>query len=246
MGSSRERRRRGVSGRRTPAAPAGGGSRSLPTVPIVIAVGVIAIVGLIAFLIWQSGKEGGPANAAAADHELDPAPDKAGEYVNLPEIYGDERGPASYSGGAVGNTAPHVSGDVDYSEQGQPPAGGPHHAANCGEVPEDAPNTCGPAPWGLYREPWNASALIHNMEHGGTIIWYNTTDQDVIDDLEAFVLDNRNKLLVLAPYPAMDEEYVAITIWARRDLIPVSEYTRDFIDDFMDDWYCEFDPEGFC
>ena len=246
---SREKRRQGsVRSRRTPAASADASGPSIPTIPIVIFVGILAVVGLIAFLIWQSGKEAGPANAAAADHERDPAPDKAGEYVNLPEIYQDERGPASYSGGAVGNTAPHVSAEVDYEADGNsnPPAGGPHNAGVCGNDPEEAPRVCGPVPFGFYRAPWPAGALIHTMEHGGTIIWYNTTDQEVIDDLEDFVGDNRDKNLVLAPYPDMAEEHVAITIWARIDLIPVGEYSRDRIDDFMDDWYCEFDPEGFC
>ena len=88
--------------------------------------------------------------------------------------------------------------------------------------------------------------MLHNMEHGGTIIWYNTTDQEVIDDLEDFALSNRNKLIVVTPNQEMEEEHVAITIWSRIDLIPVSEYSRDRIDDFMDDWYCKFDPEGFC
>ncbi len=244
---SREKRRRGSTrSRRTPAASPGGSGPSIPTIPIVIAVGVIAVVALIGFLIWQNGKEASPANASAAAHERDPAPDKAGEHVNLPEIYQDERGLASYSGGDVPNTAPHVNEVVDYSDQGLPPAGGPHWSGGCGDDPVEAPQFCGPAPWGIYREPWVASTLIHNMEHGGTVIWYNTTDQEVIDDLEDFVSGNSDKLLVLAPYPEMEEEQVAITVWARRGLIPAGEYSREFIDDFMDDWYCEFDPEGFC
>jgi len=243
---SREKRRRGSTRRRrTPAASSGGG-RSIPMVPIVIALGVIAVVGLIVFLIVQSGKDAGPRNTRAARIEGNAAPDKAGEYVDLTEIYSDERGPASYAGGDVPNTAPHVNESVDYSAQGLPPVGGPHWAGPCSDSPSTSPAVCGPAPWGIYREPWDASTLVHNMEHGGTVIWYNTTDQDVIDDLEDFVDSNSDKLLVLAPYPDMEDETVAITVWARRDLIPVSEYSRKRIDNFMDDWYCEFDPEGFC
>ena len=88
--------------------------------------------------------------------------------------------------------------------------------------------------------------MIHSMKTGGPGIWYNTTDQDVIDDLEDFLNDNRDKNLVLTPYPEREAEHVAITIWSRIDLIPVSEYSRDRIEDFMDNWYCKFDPEGFC
>lgn len=248
---SREKRRRGSTRRlRTAAASSGGSGRSLPTIPIVIVGGVIAVAALIGFLIWQSGKEASPRNVAAAEHELDPAPDKAGDHVNLPEIYQDERGLATYaSDGSVPNTASHVTRDVDYVADGNsnPPAGGPHWGnGTCPPDPEDAPRFCGPVPVGIYREPWEASSLIHSMEHGGTVIWYNTTDQDVIDDLEDFANSNRDKFLVLTPYPEMEDESVAITIWSRLGLIPASGYSREFIDDFMDDWYCEFDPEGFC
>ena len=245
---SREKRRRG-STRRTPV-PANTGGRELPMVPILIVVGALAVGALIAFLIWQSGKDPGTANTSAVRHETDPAPDKAGVHVNLPEIYADERGNASYgSDGTVPNTAPHVTRDVDYEEDGNsnPPAGGPHWGSgSCSPDPTEASRFCGPVPFGFYREPWGASSLIHSMEHGGTVIWYNTTDQDVIDDLEDFLNDNKNKNLVLTPYPEMEAEHVAITIWSRVDLIPVGEYSRDRIDDFMDDWYCKFDPEGFC
>ncbi len=82
------------------------------------------------------------------------------------------------------------------------------------------------------------------MEHGGTIIWYNTTDQRIIDDMESFVQGVFP--VALSPYSDMEDETIAITVWSRIDLIPVTEYSRDRIDDFMDDWYCEFDPEGFC
>ena len=248
---SREKRRRGSTRRlRTADASSSGSGRSIPTIPIVIVVGVIAVVGLIGFLIWQSGKEASLGGGKAAEHELDPAPDKVGEYVNLPEIYEDERGLAKYaSDGSVPNTAPHVTRHVDYVADGNsnPPAGGPHWGSgSCGEDPEDARRFCGPAPWGAYRQPWERSTMLHNMEHGGTIIWYNTTDQEVIEDLEDFAQSNRNKLIVVTPNQEMEEEQVAITIWSRIGLIPASEYSRQFIDDFMDDWYCKFDPEGFC
>ena len=248
---SREKRRRGSTRRlRTAAESSGGSGRSLPTIPIVIAGGVIAVVALIAFLIWQSGKEPGSRFAGAAAVEASEDPDLPGLHVNLPEIYQDERGLASYgSDGSVPNTAPHVTRDVDYVADGNsnPPAGGPHWGNGaCPRDPEDAPRFCGPAPWGIYREPWPPQTLVHNMEHGGMIVWYNTTDQAVIDDLEDYVGGNSDKLLVLTPYAEMEAEHVAITIWSRIGLIPASEYSREFIDDFMDDWYCKFDPEGFC
>ena len=135
--------------------------------------------------------------------------------------------------------------DYDAVGNSNPPAGGPHWSGGCPRDPTEA-EECGPAPWGIYRDPWPAETVVHNMEHGGTAIWYNTTDQAVIDDLEDYVGGNSDKLLVLTPYAEMEAEHVAITIWSRIDLIPVSEYSRDRINAFMDAWYCAWDPEGFC
>ncbi len=191
------------------------------------------------------------ARATVQAIELDPAPGLPGEHVNLPEIYRDERGLASYgSDGSVPSTAPHVTVDVDYAGDGNsnPPAGGPHWAGACPRDPLEAPPFCGPAPWGIYRDPWPPETLVHNIEHGGTVIWYNTQDRSIIAEIEDLVQGKLEDgdLLVVAPYPEMEAEHVAITVWARIDLIPVSEYSRDRIDAFMDAWYCQWDPEDFC
>jgi hypothetical protein len=176
--------------------------------------------------------------------EADDDPDLPGEYVDLPEIYN------GYYGNDAGiNTAAHVEVFVDYSPQGLPPAGGPHWgSARCGETPATSPAFCGPAPWGIYREPWPAETLVHNMEHAGAVIWYNTADQSVIDDLESFADAHLadGMLLVLAPYPDMDAETIAITVWSRRDKFSAGDYDADRLQDFLDVLYCRFDPEQFC
>lgn len=232
---SRQRRSAGAgSGRRTPV-PSG-------MVPILVVVVIAAVAGLILYLIFQQGGEASDGFGDDARIEGDLAPDKPGEHIDLQGIYD------GFYGNRDGNsTAPHVStADVDYSEQGLPPAGGPHWSGACTDDPESSPAICGPAPFGIYRTPWQAETLIHNMEHGGTVIWYDTTDQAFIDELEEFVKDNSDKLLVLAPFPDMEDESVAITVWARRDKFPVSEYSLNRIKEFMDAFYCKFDPEDFC
>ena len=222
--------------------PSGDGTRSIPMVPILVIVGVAVVAAVIGYLIWQSGRDPGDGFGKAARIEADLAPDKPGEHIDLQGIYD-----GFYGNREGSSTAPHVSTrDVDYSEQGLPPAGGPHWAGACGRDADSSPVTCGPAPWGFFLTPWRPETLIHNMEHGGTIIWYNTTDQAIIDDLRDFAEDNQDKLLVLTPFPDMEDESVAITVWARRDIFPVSEYSRDRIEDFMDAFYCKFDPEDFC
>ncbi len=245
MSSSRERKRRGASrSRRTPdASSSGGGGPSIPTIPVIIGAGVILVVALIAFLIWQSGKEPGSQFDDAAEIESREDPELPGEHVALPEIYQDERGLALYgSDGSVPNTAPHVTTDVDYVGDGNsnPPAGGPHWAGGCPRDPEEA-GRCGPAPWGIYREPWAPQTLVHNMEHGGMIVWYNTTDQEIIDDLESFVQDLFP--VVLTPYPDMEDETIAVTTWGRIDKFPVSEYTQDRLREFEEVHNCRFNPE---
>lgn len=239
---SRQKRRSGGSARsrRTAVRPQGSG-RQLPLVPIIAVVGIAVVVGLIAYLIWQVSQPASSRLEGAAKIEADPAPDLPGEYVNLPEIYD------GFYGNTDGNsTADHVTVPVDYSKEGLPPAGGPHWGSGtCSETPDTSPPFCGPAPWGVYRVPWPTETLVHNLEHGGAVIWYNTTDQTIIDELEDLATDHLNDgdILVLVPYPDMDAERVAVTSWARRDIMPVSEYTRDRVDEFLKAHVCRFNPE---
>ena len=181
----------------------------------------------------------------AARIEADDDPNLPGEWINLPDIYGDDSGPASYGGSP--RIAPHVTRDVDYSEQGLPPVGGPHWGSSgCSNNPDEAPAFCGPVAPGIYSQPWPAESLIHTMEHAGVVIWYNTDDEAVVDQLADFARDNSDKNLVLTPYFEMEEEHIAITVWSRRDKFPVSEYDNDRLDLFLDELYCKFDPEDFC
>jgi len=210
-----------------------------------VVVGIAAVVSLVAYLIWQQGQPASEQFAEAAEIEKDPAPDLPGEYINLPELYADERGNASYgSDGSVPNTAPHVTVDVDYAADGNsnPPAGGPHWGAGgCPTDPSEAPRFCGPAPWGIYRAEWPAETLVHNLEHGGMVVWYNTDDQEVIDDIESFARDLFP--VVVAPYSGMEEDTIALTAWTRLDKFPVSEYTRERIETFEEELNCRFNPE---
>jgi hypothetical protein len=216
-----------------------------------VLVGVVAVVGLLAYLVWQGTQPEGNSFAGAARTEADPAPDLPGEFVNLQKIYG-----GSYGATEGPNTAEHVTRDVDYVNDcaaddetvcnTNPPAGGPHWGSSaCPEDPTDAPPYCGPVGWGLYREPWPAEALVHNMEHGGLVLWYNTTNQEIIDELEDIAERELNgeKLFVMAPYPDMEPETIALTAWARIDKFPVSEYSEERVDNFIEKLKCRFNPE---
>ena len=174
--------------------------------------------------------------AAEADNE----PLLPGDYVDLPALYG----------GPYPDTAPHVQRDVNYVAHGNsnPPAGGPHWGSGpCPPDPVNAPPFCGPVPWGIYREAWQAGNLVHNMEHSGVVLWYNTTDQAIIDELEDLLVQrlNAGKLLVMTPYPDMEAEQIAITSWSRIDKFSVGEYRRERVEEFIDAHERRFNPEDF-
>jgi len=226
---------KGAPRRKAPVAPEPEGGIQIPWLPVGFLVVAFATAGLVAYLIWQTGQ---PLGLSAAEQvETEPRPDLPGEFVNLPEIYGD-------------NVAPHVTGAVDFVADGNsPPAGGPMFGNGaCSDDPESASTSCGPAPWGIYRTPWEPATLNHNMEHSGVVVWYNTSHREFLDELEDAVtgrLRDRD-LMVMTPYDRMDEETIAITSWARIDKFPVSEYSKDRLDDFVDAHYCRYDSEGFC
>lgn len=226
---------KGAPSRREPVAPGDEGKFKIPVVPLGVLVGVFAIAGLIAYLIWQAGQ---PLGLSASDKvETDPRPDLPGEFVDLPEIYGE-------------NIAPHVTSKVDFAGDGNnPPAGGPMYgSAQCSDDPASTPALCGPAPLGIYRVPWEPETLNHNMEHSGVVVWYNTSHQEFIEELEDAVadrLDNRD-FMVITPYDGMEPETVAFTSWARIDKFPVGEYTKERLDDFVDAHACRYDAEGIC
>jgi hypothetical protein len=246
MARARVRSRAAVNrSRRTPT-KAGGGRPSIPWFPVAVVAGAIAVIGLLVFVIMQSGGSDDD-RAAAIAAEQDASTSLAGDFIDLEKVYGGE-----YS-----ETAGHVTtSNIDYEGtcsasdpelcNTNPPVGGPHWSANCGDDPTTAPAVCGPAPWGIYRDPWQPETLVHNMEHGGVVIWYNTTDQDVIDQLESFVEGRPDDdLLVLTPYPDMEDDTVAITSWTRIDKFPAAEYDEERLTTFIDDHMRRFNPEHF-
>lgn len=177
--------------------------------------------------------------------EADDDPSLPGEFVDLQTIYGGHWGNRDGI-----NTASHIQTLIDYSVQGElPPAGGPHWGAGrCPPDPDLAPLYCGPVPWGVYEKPFPAESVVHNMEHAGVVVWYNTTNQDVISRLKALVTQNLTdgKFIVMMPYPNMDSETIGLTAWGRRDKFALSDYSDQRAQRFIDKLECRFDPERLC
>jgi hypothetical protein len=117
----------------------------------------------------------------------------------------------------------HVPVDTPVDYTTAPPAFGPHW------------NQAGVAPAPFARKFYTADdrpaleALVHNLEHGYSILWYDETiadDQGAMDDIEAisrkFGEDNFRDKFIAAPWLSSDEDgkkfpdgqHVAITHWS--------------------------------
>ena len=208
---------------------------------IAAVVGGLAIVAILAYAVYQATTGDGVPGWHTA--ELDDNPNIAGAYFaphpgfdGQPET-GDERRHFN-----VGQVVPictqdqldagNISDPLCY--QSNPPTSGPHSGT--------------PSMFVNLENPQPKENIIHSMEHGGVFIWYNTSDQEAIDLIKSLVDDNhdRNRDFVGSTiYTEMDEETIAITSWTRLDKFPVTELTRERLQDFINDNLKRFNPEGF-
>lgn len=93
------------------------------------------------------------------------------------------------------------------------PEGTPYNQYNS-VPPTSGPHWGIPAPWGISTAPIPNERQVHNLEHGGVIIQYNSQNAELISQLEAFVKEQTNSpcYLILAPYPDMSYT-IAATAW---------------------------------
>jgi hypothetical protein len=146
-----------------------------------------------------------------------------------------------------------------------PPAFGPHW------------NEPGVAPAAFSRKLYTddrpaLESLVHNLEHGYTILWYDKTvadDQDAMDELEAIADnfaggDNQRDKFIAAPWTSEDEggkkfpegQHVALTHWSvggagdqatAKDQVGVFQYCSQVsgaaLDSFMKDYPYLDSPE---
>ena len=86
-----------------------------------------------------------------------------------------------------------------------PPTSGPHFGFN-------ANGTSGTVIFGAYTEPVQLARIIHNLEHGGVLIFYgDDVPESTVAELQAFYDDHKNGT-VLAPYPKLGDK-VALGAW---------------------------------
>ena len=90
-----------------------------------------------------------------------------------------------------------------------PPTSGPHFGF-------DAAGNLGTVIWGAYEESLQPARVVHNLEHGGTYIFYGDEVPDaVVAQLREFY-DSRERGTLLAPYPNLADE-IALGAWVSDD-----------------------------
>lgn len=122
-------------------------------------------------------------------------------------------------------------GDPHEPYNSDPPTSGPHASA----VQE-----------GFYTDVIPDENLVHNLEHGYVILWYNCSALDeaqcgslkaqiggVIDRAESVVIGGDKKKLIAAPRPTMEAQ-IALTSWGRLlelnrfDEAQISAFIKEF------------------
>jgi hypothetical protein len=137
----------------------------------------------------------------------------------------------------------HVTVGVDCRDPAQQ-----NDATNCGTDPYSSlPAASGPhwdpsalAEWGVYSTPQPETQLIHSLEHGGIVIWYDSEalDAESIDALTSYVntqtasgVSGRYKF-ILSPWGGADPlpAPVVATTWTW--LLELDSADVDAIDEF--------------
>ena len=119
--------------------------------------------------------------------------------------------------------------------------------------PTSGPHAPAPADWGVHDQPLAKEVPVHNMEHGGVVIWYDCSagDEPLDDDgcqqlrgqLAAVVDSNAPaKFVLMTPYAGMDNR-IALTAWGTLDTL--DQFDGERVQAFIDSFERKFNPEGF-
>jgi Protein of unknown function (DUF3105) len=130
-------------------------------------------------------------------------------------------------------------------------------AATCGANPySSVPATSGPHwdtpdAWGAYSTPQPETQLIHNLEHGGIVIWYDpeALTEEQIAELDSYVesqvatgIGGRFKFIV-SPWGGRDPLPSPVVVTAWRHMLELETFDMDAIRGFADANYLVHAPE---
>ncbi len=129
--------------------------------------------------------------------------------------------------------------------------------APCGADPYSSlPATSGPhwntpAAWGAYSTPQNESQLIHNLEHGGVVIWYDAEALDAaqVTELTSYVegqvasgISGRFKFIA-SPWAGSEPLGGAVAVTSWRHILTLDAFDMSAIRAFADANYLRDVPE---
>ena len=119
----------------------------------------------------------------------------------------------------------HVEDGTDVDYETSPPTSGPHYGT--------------PAQPGFFSSPALPEQLVHNLEHGQIVIWFDpAAPEATIDAIEAAVSDEGVALLA-SPYDDMPTgSDVVFTAWA------AMQECADFSSAVLDDFRGRFQGRG--
>jgi hypothetical protein len=126
--------------------------------------------------------------------------------------------------------AVHVDSADDLDHRSFPPTSGRH-------FPDWAP-------WGLYDEPVPDGYAVHNLEHGGVVVWLGEGVTDAQRDAIADLLDDGEKWLVA---PRDDLEGLFTAAWGAGAYCPTSALERldpKQLATALDGWYDAMNSTG--
>jgi hypothetical protein len=121
--------------------------------------------------------------------------------------------------------------------------------------PTSGPHASVPAPWGISDTAVPKETAVHNMEHGGVVVWYNCRGGPApLSDAECASLRaalsqivqpavSDGKFVLMTPYAEMTNR-IALTAWTYLDAFNDFDATR--VTKFIQVFQCRYNQEHFC
>ncbi len=139
--------------------------------------------------------------------------------------------------GAVGEDKAGCGPVEEHEDEGQDHVEAtPQYGTN---PPTSGPHLATPTAGGFFEDPVDPGSLVHNLEHGQIVFWYDPeAPQATIDAIEAIV-GEQPEALIAAPWPDIESPHTfAMTAWTR------SQHCRQVSEEVVDAFRAEFQGKG--
>lgn len=112
------------------------------------------------------------------------------------------------------------------------------------EIPPTSGSHTDASPEGFLGRPLVAESVVHNMEHGSVVIWYQPGDPDLAGDVNQLVRDLGQTCVIGGSFAQMSFE-VAATAWGL--VLPLAQFDREALAEFIREHRAKRGPEaGVC